>query len=237
MASGGKDTRSSFVAQDSDPGYLKIAFGDLGKKETTNQSELEHRILQSLKIKVNVINTPWCAYQMCTWVEEDDKVSPKAGNARSFLRWGEEVNEPQRGDVVVFWRGSRNDGVTGHVGIYLGRSSTGIYVLGANQGDKVSIQEFSTKKLLGYRRYRSPWSTRTVKAAAAKVTVGLEETARHTVNRVNEVPVEAAEQSKTLLEQFIQFMPNMGQTIGIVITLIGAYIIYRRFFDHKERGQ
>ena len=54
-----------------------------------------------------------------------------------------------RGDLAVFDRG----GGKGHVGFFDGFNEDGtIRVLGGNQGDKVSVANFGTDNLIGYRR-------------------------------------------------------------------------------------
>jgi uncharacterized protein (TIGR02594 family) len=73
-------------------------------------------------------------------------------NARSYLDWGQEVNEPQMGDIAVFSRGDPN-GWQGHVGFFKGYNPDGtINVLGGNQGNSVSVRPYSADRLLGFRR-------------------------------------------------------------------------------------
>lgn len=54
--------------------------------------------------------------------------------------------------MVVLSRGDPN-GWQGHVGFYAGKAANGnILVLGGNQGNKVSVQEYPTARVLGYRK-------------------------------------------------------------------------------------
>jgi uncharacterized protein (TIGR02594 family) len=75
--------------------------------------------------------------------------------ARSWLKAGQAVTEPQKGDVVVMSRGDPNSGL-GHVGFYDGPGSEPgkIRVLAGNQGDAVSVAEYPISRVLpdGYRR-------------------------------------------------------------------------------------
>lgn len=75
--------------------------------------------------------------------------------ARSWLNVGIPIESPEPGDVVVFWRESR-DSWKGHVGFFHGFSSDGsrVYCLGGNQGNQVSITAKPTSRVLGYRRLR-----------------------------------------------------------------------------------
>ncbi|MCB1713295.1 MAG: hypothetical protein KDH96_12745, partial [Candidatus Riesia sp.] len=67
---------------------------------------------------------------------------------------GTPVTEPKIGDIVVFWRGTR-DGWQGHVAFYIREDADGIFVLGGNQSNQVCIAEYPKNQLLGYRRIES----------------------------------------------------------------------------------
>jgi len=75
--------------------------------------------------------------------------------ARSWLNVGIPVENPEPGDVVVFWRESR-DSWKGHVGFFQGFSNDGsrVYCLGGNQGNQVSVTAKPLSQVLGYRRLR-----------------------------------------------------------------------------------
>lgn len=69
---------------------------------------------------------------------------------RSWLEFGKPTDSPRKGDIVIFWRGSRN-GTKGHVGFYQSEDEEVIRVLGGNQSNAVSITRIPKKHLLGYR--------------------------------------------------------------------------------------
>lgn len=80
-------------------------------------------------------------------------------NARSWEAVGIPVENPQPGDLVIFWRGSSpNDTITGtdvkkgHVGLFINKVDGLIWVLGGNQGNRFSLEPYSDTKLIGYRR-------------------------------------------------------------------------------------
>ncbi len=231
MASGGTNVKMDVEVSSAAPPYLALAKDDLGKNERSNRKELNQRIKDKLGYEFDVKSTPWCAVWVCERLEQAGYSSPKKANARSFLSWGYAPGDMAVGDIVVFWRGSRDDGVTGHVGFLLKWDDKYVTILGGNQGDEVSIQRFSRSKILkdGVRRYRSPWGSRTIRTAATKVAIGAEEVVRHSLPSAK-----TAEESKTLLEQAYGFFPNTGQIIGIVIIALGAYIIYRKIKDMKN---
>src|SRR6056300_1701000 len=72
---------------------------------------------------VNPVRTEWCAAFVNAILNRQgipgsESVSSYPLTARSFLDWGQEVDIPKYGDVVVFPRG--NQGWQGHVGFYVG---------------------------------------------------------------------------------------------------------------------
>jgi len=113
-------------------------------------------------VGVDPVRTEWCAAFVNAVLELDnipgsDTVSNKPLLARSFLQWGEHVEryDVQRGDVVVFPRGSVS--WQGHVGFYVERHIVdGIeywVILGGNQDKKVSYVYYKPNKAIGIRRY------------------------------------------------------------------------------------
>lgn len=100
---------------------------------------------------VQTDETAWCA----AFVNYCAKVSGREHtgklNARSFLDIGMEVTEPVPGDVVVFWRESKNSW-KGHVGLFIAERDGLIYALGGNQQNQVNILAYPEIRVLGYRR-------------------------------------------------------------------------------------
>ena len=95
--------------------------------------------------------TAWCS-AFVNWVAK------KAGleysgklTARSWLKVGKPVENPQLGDVVIFWRESI-DSWKGHVGLFIRQGKDDIFVLGGNQDNAVRISEYPKDRLLGYRK-------------------------------------------------------------------------------------
>lgn len=88
----------------------------------------------------------WCALK--AGLERSGKL-----NARSWLSVGQEIKEPQTGDVVVFWREKPNSW-KGHVAIFINYSEDGKYIncLGGNQSNQVCIKPYKASQLLGFRR-------------------------------------------------------------------------------------
>lgn len=95
--------------------------------------------------------TAWCAAFVAFCLKKTGLTSTDKLNARSYLTWGEETRTPQVGDIVVFWRGSKN-GWQGHVAFYVNENADYIRVLGGNQGNAVSIEKYPKNQLLSYRK-------------------------------------------------------------------------------------
>ena len=120
-------------------------------------SKHEERILEYFDATdhdwVRTDETAWCSAFMNHCAQEAGLEKTGALNARSWLEIGEEVEEPQLGDVVIFWREKR-DSWKGHVGIYIGEDEKYIHCLGGNQRNEVNIKDYSKALLLGFRRLK-----------------------------------------------------------------------------------
>lgn len=135
-----------------DPPWLAIAVAELGVKEYPGNGE-NPRIVEYLR-STNLSapdsardETPWCSAFANWCVEKAGFEGTDSAWARSWLNWGVELNKPQRGCIVVLQREVNK----GHVGFFLGKTSSGIRLLGGNQGNAVSVATFAKSNLLGYR--------------------------------------------------------------------------------------
>ena len=95
--------------------------------------------------------TSWCAAFVNAILKRAGMPYQRKLNARSFLQLGEQVFNPQLGDVVVFWR-EHPTSWKGHVGFYINETENYIYVLGGNQSNQVKISAYPKYRLLEYRR-------------------------------------------------------------------------------------
>lgn len=132
----------------------QIASQQVGLHEQGQREVLSNFIGKIGGRSVDPAVTPWCA----GWANAVLKNAGYGGTdslaARSFLKYGSAVDDPQKGDIVVMSRG--NDQSKGHVGFFAGPGDTPgtIKILGGNQGNKVSIAEYPASSVLGYRRMR-----------------------------------------------------------------------------------
>ena len=139
------------------PRYLKTADAFVG------MTEIEDRQILSEFLKVDPVQYEWCAAFVNASLHVNDVPGSESVNdfplmARSFLFWGESVEEPKLGDIVIFPRG--NEGWQGHVGFYINTTvvdGESFYViLGGNQDDSVSYALYPASKAIDIRRLDSP---------------------------------------------------------------------------------
>ncbi len=101
--------------------------------------------------------TAWCAAFMNHCLKQTGYKYTGKLNARSFLELGGKVEKPKMGDIVIFWRESR-DSWKGHVGFFIRERRGWIYVLGGNQNNEVNIKGYQESRVLGYRRPKLDWN-------------------------------------------------------------------------------
>jgi uncharacterized protein (TIGR02594 family) len=125
-------------------------------------NEYQHKTVLKEYVGFDPRYTEWCAAFVNAVLAESimtnlhDMDHPRPLNARSFLDWGEEVDVPRAGDIIVFPRGKSD--WQGHVGFYVGTTEKNgkkyYRILGGNQNDSVSIDLYSANQALGIRRYK-----------------------------------------------------------------------------------
>jgi uncharacterized protein (TIGR02594 family) len=93
--------------------------------------------------------TPWCAAFVGACLRLSGYKSSGKLNARSYKGFGEKLDEPRPGCIVVFWRTSKTS-PNGHVAFFESDTANGISVLGGNQSNSVRVQAYPKNRLLGY---------------------------------------------------------------------------------------
>lgn len=110
-------------------------------------------ILQEL-MDIDPSEIAWCAGFVNAVLEQSGIEGTDSLLARSFLQFGEPVDTPIYGDLVVF---PRNLSWQGHVGFFLVsyiEDDVEYYViLGGNQDDGVNYKLFRADEAIGVRRY------------------------------------------------------------------------------------
>lgn len=97
--------------------------------------------------------TSWCSAALNFFAMRHGYERSHSLAARSWLKVGELVLEPQLGDVVVFWR-NKPDSWEGHVALYINDNEKYVYCLGGNQSNALNIAAYPKDRVLGYRRLR-----------------------------------------------------------------------------------
>lgn len=135
---------------------FKTALSYVGLKEDTSKTKHNPEILKFFEVIgqkwVKDDETAWCAAFINACLVMNNFEQTGKLTARSFLNYGESTKEPQIGDIVVFWRSSRNSW-KGHVGFYISEDEKHIYCLGGNQSNMVSVAPYLKSQLLGYRTF------------------------------------------------------------------------------------
>jgi len=96
---------------------------------------------------------PWCSAFVNAIAWSLALPWTQSAAARSWLKVGESVNLEDAicgFDVVILERGK--DGVSGHVGFYVRHTASTVTLLGGNQSNAVTEQEFDRMRVLGVRR-------------------------------------------------------------------------------------
>lgn len=106
-------------------------------------------------VGVDPSRVAWCAAYVDYVLETFHNVQGTGSLlAKSYLRWGIPISEPDLWDVVVFER--NGPGWEGHVGFYVGETIINgrvyYWILGGNQNDSVTIELYPRSEVLGIRR-------------------------------------------------------------------------------------
>ena len=133
----------------SDPPHIKWARQHLGQKEVPGPAS--NPVIQSwyhlttLPEEYWTDSTAWCAVFVNAALMLNNIKTIRSAKAFDWLKWGIEVDTPQKGDVVIF--------DFSHVAFYLSEAENGrIKVIGGNQNDAVTETTYSKQSVLGYRR-------------------------------------------------------------------------------------
>jgi uncharacterized protein (TIGR02594 family) len=134
------------------PAWLMEALQDLNRG-VAEINGIQHtpEIVQAhgyTTLKAKDDETPWCSSIMCAWTERAGLKSTQSAAADSWRKWGKELGDGDQrlGCVVVMSRTGGN-----HVTLYLDEDDVGVYCLGGNQGDRVSIRRYEWGVITNFR--------------------------------------------------------------------------------------
>ena len=135
------------------PKWLDVAKGEIGVKEVTgivaNHQIVDFLACTSLPVEmVNSDETPWCSAFINWCMGQAGIQGTGLANARSWLDWGDPLDKPVEGCVVVLRRGAPP---SGHVTFFVREFGDSIVCLGGNQGNQVKYSTYQTEDVIGYR--------------------------------------------------------------------------------------
>jgi uncharacterized protein (TIGR02594 family) len=139
------------------PRWLELAWADLGVAEApgpANNPKVVRYYADAGHPEVGADEVAWCAAFVGACLERAGVTGTRSLMARSYLAWGEPLEEPRTGAVAILSRGA--DPSLGHVGFLVGQTADDVILLAGNQGDAVSVQAFPLSRLVGLRWPASP---------------------------------------------------------------------------------
>jgi uncharacterized protein (TIGR02594 family) len=139
--------------------WLSVARRELGVQEASGSAN-NPRVVEYLHATTNLDEpirskdeTPWCSAFVNWCMQQVGIDGTKNALARSWQGWGQHIDTPYVGCIVVFQREKK----FGHVALYLGETDTHIKVLGGNQQNpqtqifEVSEKSYPKTDFLEYR--------------------------------------------------------------------------------------
>lgn len=147
------EKRPPLTTRPGEPVWLRNARSYIGLREFKGSSH-NKKILhwwKLIKTSFKDDETPWCAAFVGGTLEEVGIKSTRSAMARSYDKWGKDLDRPAVGCVVTFWRGSRSSW-KGHVAYVVGKDQRGrLLCLGGNQSDATNVKPFSLSRVMKYR--------------------------------------------------------------------------------------
>lgn len=134
--------------QQDQPLWVTNGLHDLGFHETGNNQGIGVFIAQA---HCGAEGDPWCAIWANAKLEQSNITGTRSPAALSFRSSPNfvKLNGPALGALALYSRGAPGSG-EGHVGFYMGETSTQVLTLGGNESDAVRKQFEPKARLLGY---------------------------------------------------------------------------------------
>lgn len=131
---------------------IDTAAGALGLNQGAKGAALRE-YLKNGGVNLDPATAAWCAAFVNATLQQTGVKGTGNYGAASFMKFGEPVQQPQRGDIVITSRDGPT-GVPSHVGFYDSDGpGGGVRILGGNQGGgQVTVAEFPRAQLVGFRR-------------------------------------------------------------------------------------
>lgn len=134
------------------PAWLAAAWAEFGVKEVAGAASaraITTYFAEAGHADITDDATPWCAAFAGAMLKRAGLTPSGSLMARSYLKWGSALDAPRLGAIAVLSRGTSPS--TGHVGFYLGAADDRVFLLGGNQSDAVTVEDFKASRVLGFR--------------------------------------------------------------------------------------
>jgi uncharacterized protein (TIGR02594 family) len=131
-----------------EPLWVTNGLKDLGFHETGKNRGIEKFIAQA---HCGALGDPWCAIWANAKLEQSRVPGTRSPSSQSFRTNKNfvKLDKPSLGAIVVYTRGKPSSGL-GHVGFYMGETTTQILTLGGNESDAVRKQFEPKTRFVGY---------------------------------------------------------------------------------------
>jgi uncharacterized protein (TIGR02594 family) len=141
-----------------DPPWLKEAFRLLGTKEVKGEGDAPELAAMAHALKLQNFEDdrdPWCTLFIAHCIKTGLPLEPLPKHliwSRAYGKWGRALVYPERGAIVVTWRGKDASLDLGHAFFYLGDAGRYMVGIGGNQSDSVSVSSVHRKdRIIGIR--------------------------------------------------------------------------------------
>jgi uncharacterized protein (TIGR02594 family) len=135
-----------------EPGWLTLARGDLGTVEgigKSNNPKVVRYFADAGFSGVKDDATAWCAAFVGAELKRAGHKPSGSLAARSYEAWGVGLAKPALGCIATKKRAG--SAWQGHVGFVVGANDKQVFLLGGNQGDKVSVAAFPRSEFTSFR--------------------------------------------------------------------------------------
>lgn len=131
-----------------EPKWVTNGLKDLGFHETGNNRGIEKFIEQA---HCGKLGDPWCAIWVNAKLEQSGVTGTRSASSQSFRTNKNfvKLDKPALGALAVYTRGKPGSGL-GHVGFYMGETSTQILTLGGNESNAVRKQFEPKAQFVGF---------------------------------------------------------------------------------------
>lgn len=145
-------TDPSFSKSQDQPAWLALAWAEFGQHELPGSAanpRIRDLYADAHHPETTSDEVPWCAAYVSACVERSGMRSTRSLRARDYLSWGTSLDAPRFGAIAVLSRDP--DPNAGHVAFYIGQTESHLILLGGNQSNAVTVQEFPKSRLLSLR--------------------------------------------------------------------------------------